>query len=478
MAFIPQNAKTNIDERLLNAIKNDCINYGSYIPYFTEATDLKKIGQALFDNTPLFNEWLNVLVNKVALSIFKTRMYSDVKFAPFKRGQLELGERIEEVFQDLIAVKDYDLDAGADEIYQRADPSVRIAYHILNSQKQYDVSIFTAEAEKAFDSMDAFTRFVNGIVAQLTKSAELDEYVMYKYLIASNAVLGYVKPTQVSTLSPANIRDIVIDIKTQIEDCQFMSGDYNLAGVMNYSDVQDLYLFVTPKMRANMDVALLAEAFHMEKAEVEAHLVTVNSFFFNDGEIKRLDMLMKNEKDWGTASNPGAKRTLILNTYKTALEETYAFLCDKDWFVCYDKLYTMKQVENPAALGWKYFLHVWKLYSTSPFETACVFSKNAPVVSTVKLYETDGVTELSAIELPTTVTDYQVIGKVTSSNYFANRAVEYSVAVVGTGTATVDNQGIVHIEDGADGDVITVTATSVFDSTKTASGTITLDDGT
>lgn len=486
MSYIPQKAKTNVDARLLNAIRNECVNYKNYIPYFTEASDLKKIGQALFDNTPTFNEWMSVLVNKVALTIFISKMYHNDKFSPFKRGVLELGERVEEVYQDLISVKDYDIDAGAEELYRRADPSVRIAYHILNYQKHYDVSIFEAEAEKAFQSIEAFSRFVNGIVEMLYKSAELDSYVMYKYLIAVNAVNGYVRPKQVSELSAANIRDIVIDIKTEVENVQFMDDSYNLAGVMNHAQPEDIYLFVTPRMKANMDVALLAEAFHMEKAEVETHLITINTFYFTPGEIKRLDMLMANEKDWGSAANPGAKRTLVLSTYKNALEQTYAFMCDANWFVVYDKLTQLKQRENEAALGWKYFLHVWKLYSTSPFEAAEVFSKNAPVVASVNLYETDGITELNNKQIGSGAAttafdiDYQVVGKVTSSNYFANRGVAYSVeapAQLTDGNISIDSQGVLHLvgcKFSADAS-IPVTVTSVFDATKTKTANVTID---
>ena len=118
---------------------------------------------------------------------------------------------------------------------------------------------------------------------------------------------------------------------------------------------------------------------------------------------------------------------------------------------------------NPETLRNNHWLHTWRVHSTSPFAQAVVFTKDVtPAVSSVAVSpSTATVSAGQSLKLTATV--------VTTG--FANKAVTWSV---NSESATINEKGVLTVLAGTTaGTSITVTATSVFDSTKTGTATVT-----
>ena len=184
-----------------------------------------------------------------------------------------------------------------------------------------------------------------------------------------------------------------------------------------------------------MDVDVLAAAFHMDKAEFAGHVIVVDNI--------------------GDLADNGIE----------------AILVDKNWYQVYDYLRTFKTAYNGEGLYWNYFYHVWTVYSLSPFSNAVAFgSTTATVTNLTVTPATASVKAGGSVQLETAVTG---AGNPTSKCTFAiSGATDPETTVSSMGRVILGS-----LEKGSEGtskNQITVTATSVQDTSKTATCTITV----
>ena len=82
---------------VLNAIRaNASVSYQERIPEATK-DNIKEIGNAMLSYQPTQNEFLSALVNRIARVIITSKSYTN-PLKMFKKGTLEYGETVEEVF--------------------------------------------------------------------------------------------------------------------------------------------------------------------------------------------------------------------------------------------------------------------------------------------------------------------------------------------------------------------------------------------
>ena len=124
--------------QIINAIRNDAsINYKNYVPYATpDAESIRAIGAVIMDNTALKNEFLNALINRIGRVVVTSKLYSN-PWAVFKKGKLEFGETIEEIFVNLAKPFQYSPETAETNVWKREIPDVRAAFHTLNFKKFY-----------------------------------------------------------------------------------------------------------------------------------------------------------------------------------------------------------------------------------------------------------------------------------------------------------------------------------------------------
>lgn len=438
---------TNTSDAVLNAIRNSAsVNYQEHVPIATaDAESVKAIGAVIMDNANLQNEFLNALINRIARVVVTSKSYEN-PWNMFKKGFIEMGETVEEIFIDLIKPFQYDPAVAENELFKREKPDVKSAFHYINYQKFYKVTIERQTLRKAFLTYDGVTDLISDITKQLYTSMNYDEFQSMKYMLAVALLNGFVKTTQVDT----DTADAgAIAFKSTSDLFTFMNTDYNPVGVHTLTEKNEQYLIVNTLYNAKMDVDTLATAFNMSKAEFMGHRVVVDSFGKLD--IERLAVLFADDPNY----------IEIEEDELELLDAIPAVIVDKNWFQIYDNLFQFTDVENAQGLYWNYFLHVWKTFSVSPFSQAVAFVDGAPAITSVTVTPDALTLKIGA--------KAQLSAEVVATN-FASKAVNWTSS---NPAVTVDSAGNVSVGQEAGGSV-TITATSVVDSSKKDTCTLTI----
>lgn len=454
MAKRPMKATfTNSSVDVLNAIRNEAtINYQNYVPVATpDAEVIRKIGATLLDYPMLANEFLNSLIGRIGKVIITNKLYEN-PMAVFKKGMVEMGETIEDIFVDLAKPHTFDPEASVTGVYARELPKVRSAFYVLNYQKFYKSTVSQKELRTAFLSIDGVANLISKIITAMYTAANYDEFQVMKYMLAVKLYQGQIGAIEVPAATAANAKTIAATFKATSNDFEFLSRKYNLAGVNNLSKKEDQYLIINSKFDAIMDVEVLASAFNMTKAEFLGHRLLVDGF--GELDTERLTELF--------ADDPSFVSGLLTDANKATLNSIPAVLVDKEFFQVYDNLIDTGEKYNEEGLYWNYWLHRWATYALSPFANGVVFAPFTQTVTAVAITGTAGVTFAQG-------ESYQLGVNVTRTNW-ANKEVTWSLS--DGAKATIDDRGRLTIA--SDATTFTVTATSVFDPTVSDTDTITL----
>lgn len=441
---------TNSSVDILNVIReNASQNYRDYVPKATaDADSIRQIGAVIMDYPNLQNEFLSALVNRIGRVLITSKMYSN-PWAMFKKGLLEFGETIEEIFVNIAKPFQFDQAVAESEVFKREIPDVRAAFHIMNYQKFYKATISNDQLRQAFLSWEGITDLIAKIVDAMYTGANYDEFLTMKYLLARHILDGHMYPVQIPTVSTENMKTIVSDIKGISNAMEFLSTEYNLTGVATHTPKADQYMLINSKFDAVMDVEVLASAFNMEKAEFLGKRVLVDSFGKLD--IARLAVLFKDDPTYIKPTSDELK----------ALDKIPAVIVDKDWFMIFDNYQNFTEQYNGQGLYWNYWYHVWKTFSVSPFANNALFVPGTPSVTSVTVTPgTATVAKGQSIQLNATV----------KTANFAPQSVTWSSD---SDNATVDASGKVTLTSAATG-TINITAKSTYDPIKTGKCIITV----
>lgn len=441
---------TNSSVDILNAIRNNATqNYRDYVPKATpDADSVRQIGAIIMDYPALQNEFLSALVNRIGRVLITSKMY-DNPWAFFKKGLLEFGESVEEIFVNIAKPFQFDPAVAETNVFKREIPDVRAAFHIMNYQKYYKATISNDQLRQAFLSWQGISDLIAKIVDAMYTGANYDEFQTMKYMLARHILDGHMYPVEIPTVETDNVKSIVSAVKGVSNKFTFLSPNYNLAGVQSYTDKNDQYMLINSQFDAIMDVEVLASAFNMDKAEFSGRRVLVDSFGSLD--TARLAELFAGDSTYEEIGTDELE----------ALDTIPAILVDKDWFMIFDNFYNFTEQYNGEGLYWNYWYHVWKTFSVSPFANNALFIPGTPGVTSVTVTP-----KMSTVSAGQSV---QLSAEVVTTN-FAPKTVTWSVD---SEHATVDNSGKVTVLSTAPASTnITVTATSTYDAAKKGTATV------
>ena len=444
---------TNSSVEILNTIRdNATVNYQNYVPYATPHADsIRKIGAIIMDYPALQNEFLSALVNRIGRVMVTSNTYAN-PWAMFKKGFLEFGETIEEIFVNIAKPFQFDPAVAETDVFKREIPDVRSAFHIMNYQKYYKTTISNDQLRQAFLSWEGITDLIARIVDSMYTGANYDEFQTMKYMLARYILDGRMYPVTIQAVTSANMNSIVSSIKGISNKFEFLSNAYNPAGVKTYSVKNDQYMLVNSNFDATMDVEVLAAAFNMSKAEFLGHRVLVDSFGSLD--TARLAELFANDPNYEEIDSGDLE----------LLDSIPAVVVDRNWFMVFDNFNNFTEQYNGQGLYWNYWYHVWKTFSVSPFANAALFVPGTPGVTSVT------VTPESATISGTSGGTVQLNAAVVTTN-FAPQTVVWSS---NSDTVTVNASGLVTVPAGTGATSVTITATSTYDSSKKDTATITV----
>lgn len=432
---------------IINAVRNNASQqYCERIPETTD-NNLTKTLALLQENSLLWNEFIQVLVQRIGLTLFRTNSFEN-RLKPFKTGAMAYGGVVQEIGANLIKAKAYD--PNDTNVFGADKPDVKAIYHSVNRRDRYDLRINEDMLEEAFVQDGQLSAFINSMLALPQQSDENDEYLIMRDILRKVHDSEGLPTMRVPNMFDA---ELTADAKRvagegiasalrehYLQMKNFYNTKYNNAGMQVTSD--ELVVLGTPRFFANFDVSVLAAAFNMDKA------------------------------------NFIADRTVVIDDFN--IPGVDVALLDRDFYVCTDTKIKSASIYNPATLDLDYYYHHWGVYSASPMRNALLLSTTeesnitaapARIAQNISVKLHEPVTDNMVIEpgaeiaLDTVVTynngstdgrAYTIITGQTPADAEKN---VWNVVLPDTGTY-IDRMGVLHVSENSKYARITVTAIS------------------
>lgn len=409
---------------LLNAIRNESSDaYKERIPTATQ-DNISQVGSAILNYNTARNEFVNALLDRVAKTVIKNKLFEN-PLKEFKKGTMEFGKDIEEIFVDLIKSQSYDMDKAESEVFKKNIPDIKTIFHRVNRQDMYKTTVSNEQLKTAFLSQEGLSSLVDKIVQAIYTSDNFDEFLLMKNLIKQYGIEGKFNMVAVNpVVDESTAKMALTKIKEVSNNLTFMSKEFNYAGVTTHTPKEDQIVLINTKFDALIDVEVLASAFNMDKADFIGRRILVDDF--------------------------------------GGLNNVLCAVVDKDWFMVYDKEIKSDEIYNPQGLYYNYFLHHWQVLSTSQFSNAVLF-----------------------VTIEPTLTDITLSPSIATIN--KGGAIQFNVEATGTNNPTskciytVDSEesfitstGLLCVGKNETKATLTVTATSTFDELITDTAVITV----
>lgn len=449
---------------ILNVIRqNASLEYQNAVPEITSEVDIPKVGEVLYGYPALANQFINALVNRIALVRVKSANFNNM-YAELKKGYLEYGETVEEVFVNIAKAREFSVEKAESRELKRTLPDVRSAFHAMNYRVQYPVTIQDEDLRTAFLSVDGVQDLIARIVDAIYTANEYDEYLLFKYLMIKAITKGKMYPISIG--AGTDLSEAAVAFRGTSNQLQFMSTKYNASGVHTTTPRDDQYIFMDSTFNAQYDVNVLASAFNMDKATFSGHLKLIDDWTTFDND--RFAVIVQNSDQIEEVTDD--ELALMANVK--------AVLVDREWFQFYDNNNKFTEKYVASGMYWNYFYNVWKTVSSSPFSNAIVFvtdaaettlpdnvilevtsksddeqaivltlveqSDNASIAhSAIKLVQTEalttagiGVQPYGALIIPASqfATDITVVGEIDGNTYTANATITSGAKVGDTVT--------------------------------------------
>lgn len=449
--------KAKNSAELLSYIINVTPELKENIDLPVQGQSIAPIGKIIMNNERYRNAFINT-VNLIGLTVIKRNGW-DNPWNFTKRGTLRFGQQIREIINDLCNVYDYNENfSNKQRFLQTVVPNILNYMHEVNFQKFYQTTTSDAQLAMAFETEDLFT-YIDDAIAMLYESLKYDTYIVDKYMLCRRILDGTVTSVKIENFANKTTREIVAEMKGISNKMTFRSPNYNPAGIRRATRFEDQIAIVNTDFDGKITTEVLATSYFRNDAEMKTQMALIDGF--SDYDKERLTELL------------GSAFVDFTADELTALAKIPAMIISREWFMDYDYALNTesgeKQTEfyNPTTLENNHFLHAWRVFSTSPFENAVVFTQDDISVKSVTVSPaTATVSKGQELKLSANV----------ETTGFANKAVVYSISsnVEGMNVVTISADGTLKVPSTAPSGELTVTATSVYDNSVTGTATITV----
>ena len=332
-------------------------------------SNLREIGDTLYNYKPLMNQFINNLVNTVAFMVVK-KMYYTNPFGFAKRGLVPYGTTIEDIWVDICKAHPYTADQlGRPSTMLEAElPDIKSAFHYRNRQEFFKQTITYDDLRGAFYNENGLDSLTSRIIDGMYTSNDVTEFVYSLAEISLALNKGQIKLIKVTMPEDQTTSEsFLVTARVVSNSFLFPSRKYNAMGVMNTSSRDNQRVWLTPAADANISVTALAYAFHMDEASLIGKITLIPEI-------------------------PGHP-------------EIIALITDDEFLNIYDNLFESDTFWNPEGRYWNYWLHVWQFYFISPFHNAVALTTgDVPTVADVTINATDGNTYTAGMSKQLTVT--------------------------------------------------------------------------
>lgn len=402
----------------LNAIREASVSEGTiyhqYLPIVDDQTDIAAFGTPILNNTPVMNEFMNRLVNRIVYTSFQNRYFNN-PLQILEGDNIPLGYAGQEIYVNPAKGRQYDVNDFAG-LLVKYEADVKVQYTSVNMDLQYPVTVSRHKLKQAFVSWDSLDNFVMELSNSLYNGAYIDEFRFTKGLVSAAYASNQVQIRTISAISSeATAKTFVQTARELFLNMQLPSTEYNawakVGGygkeILTYSRPEDLVFLIRNDVRAYLDVNVLAEAFNMDKADLLGRIIPIDNFDqYDDTGYKIFD---------GSA--------------------IVGFIGDASWFRIKRQDMYLDEFYNANNRTWQYYLNLTKMYNYSLFANGVVLATSAPTVD---------ITSMRFLEATEAGVDVKVGESV----------------VLNIETTPFPANGEISYSDGADGEFFTATAVS------------------
>lgn len=422
-----------------------------------QGEDVPKIGKLIMSNNRYKNAFINA-INVIALTLVVDDVWQNPWEAFTDQGQIRYGQSVREMILDLVEAQDYmEHMNNATDFLNTEVPNVLNYMHEINYQKFYKMTINDQELSLAFYDENTLYDFIMACYNTLRKSYIYDRYIVDKYQLQRRIVDGTITCHRIETWDTNTPRENVSAIKEVSNDLIFMSPKFNPAGLRIGTPFSKQRAIITTGLEAKLSTEVLATSFFKDEAEMRSKMSLVDGFGYNDWD--RLEHLLGN----GYVEFSETEKSILADVKCVIIADNFF----KDYYYALDSDGDTKNAEftNPETLMRNVWLHTWRIFSTSPFANAVVFN-------TIE----SGIRGVTVSPSTATVTKGQNLTLTANVNTkgIVNKAVTWSVDDTAKADGvTINQEGILRVPASATVTTITVTATSVWNPSKSGTATIT-----
>lgn len=464
------------DAELLSYIINIEPTLRENIDLPVQGESIAPIGQIIVNNQRYKNAFINA-INVIGLTMIDRNYWDDPWENFTNNGYMSFGDSARELAVDIADVFDYNTYAtDVDHFLENVVPNIYEYIHPLNYQKFYKTTTSDTQMAMAFYNEGGLMTLIDEIISSLYEGYKYDKYIVNKYMLCRRILDGTVTSVQIANYSSLSARERVAAMKNVSNLMTFRNPNYNPTGIRIATPFSKQIAIVNTDFEASLSTEVLATSFFRNDAEMKSRMALIDGYGNHD-TARLLEVL-------------GSQYVPFTETELAALANIPATIIDDEFFQ--NKTYRLDGASdtdsedvfteggragfkrtsfyNPETMKNNHWLHYWGIKSTSPFKQAVVFTTDAIGVTSVAISpSTASVFAGQEIDMKATVT----------TTGFANKAVIWSVDdTSAAANITINQNGKLSIPANASTGNITVTATSVYDSSVYNTATITVASST
>lgn len=392
--------------------------------------DAQAFGQSLIMYPAIRNKFF---LNMFNLIIPKSITTTEVKdpLLSLRKGVVPLGGTLQLTHIDIEEFKPIDeCEDDLADLFSRKPPRTATTYINIDKIYQGKISVSDEIIRTSYVSWEQVGSFLQTSLESLYQGARLTEYLKAKRMIAGAISGGYMWPIVVPDpeASDTDAKSFIKIVKSTASRLTFANNKYNISNVYAATPKSLLKVLITPEISASVGVDVLALAFNIEYTDFVGDVIEVD--------------------DMGGAENLGAVMVAF----------------DERWYHVHDHFRRYTDQYSANRLFWNYFYSVRQYWGWADFRQAVVFTKTAPTVTAYSIPETLTCNKCDYVHIPVTATGTGIVPLHSSFTIAGNTSQR---------TQMLPNNYL-YVAPDETATEITVTATSKFDTTKTADCTVTV----
>lgn len=330
---------------ILNTIRdNSSDEYIARIPAATQ-DNLHQVGKAITEDSNIMNEFMSALINKVAFSNIRSKMFEN-PLARLKSVGVPYGSVIEEIFINPATDMGYQKDGTF--LLKTTTPDGKTAYYGQNRKSSYPLSINEPQIVKAFTNEQEFMSFYNAIVSALYSGDNIDEFTLSKRMLGLAIDNGGMLVADCDLTQPKELAKSLSNTSKMFTFPNTAYCGYNLVNKAKIDAGETACTTFCPT--ANQCLLLRADA----ETEMNYEFLA-NAFNIDLVTLKAM--------------------TIIVDDIPSENYDVFAVLCDKETIQIRDNVFRIETEFIKSNLTWNLWLHHWQYIFLSMFGNACAFAK-------------------------------------------------------------------------------------------------------